>query len=161
MGAGKTTIGKALANHLKRDFYDLDQEIIKRCGVSIPTIFDIEGEDGFRKRESATLEEMMSLENIILATGGGAILRPENRALLKQGFIIYLHANAKQLYHRIAFDKNRPLMATDNPLKKIKELMETRHGLYESLANMKINTGYGTVNHTVNHIHTLLKQQPL
>src|SRR5688572_1761916 len=109
MGAGKTTIGKLLAKHLGKSFYDTDQEIEKRTGVKVSTIFELEGEAGFRKRETAVIQELSQLSNIIMATGGGAILAEENRQLLKtNGTVIYLRANVNELWHRMRNDKHRP-----------------------------------------------------
>ncbi|NLY65767.1 MAG: shikimate kinase [Alcaligenaceae bacterium] len=159
MGAGKTTIGKALARTLGRDFLDLDHEIVGRCGVSIPVIFDIEGEEGFRKRETLVLDEVARLEGIVLATGGGAVLREENRAVLKQyGLVIYLKASADELYRRVAKDKNRPLLATPNPKARIVELLAQREVLYESVANLTIETGSGSIVSVVRKIHNLLQK---
>ena len=159
MGAGKTTIGKALARTLGRDFLDLDHEIVGRCGVSIPVIFDIEGEEGFRKRETLVLDEVARLEGIVLATGGGAVLREENRAVLKQyGLVIYLKASADELYRRVAKDKNRPLLATPNPKARIVELLAQREALYESVANLTIETGSGSIVSVVRKIHNLLQK---
>lgn len=159
MGAGKTTIGKALARTLGRDFLDLDHEIVERCGVSIPVIFDIEGEEGFRKRETLVLDEVARLEGIVLATGGGAVLREENRAVLKQhGLVIYLKASADELYRRVAKDKNRPLLATPNPKARIVELLAQREVLYESVASLTIETGSGSIVSVVRKIHNLLQK---
>lgn len=153
MGAGKTTIGRALAALLNREFVDLDHEIIRRCGVSIPTIFDIEGEAGFRRRETQTLSDVMKQSGIVLATGGGAVLNPQNQALLRQGHIIYLHATVNELYRRIAFDKNRPLMATENPRQRIQTLLTERHPIYTSLADYQISTATHTVTAIARGIH--------
>ena len=109
MGAGKTTIGKSLANHLDKTFIDSDHEIQKRTGVKIPIIFEIEGEAGFRKRETDMLRELLKIDNIVLATGGGIIINEENRKLIKEkGTIIYLRATVNDLLHRTRHDKNRP-----------------------------------------------------
>ena len=111
MGAGKTTIGKSLANHLDKTFIDSDHEIQKRTGVKIPIIFEIEGEAGFRKRETDMLRELLKIDNIVLATGGGIIINEENRKLIKEkGTIIYLRATVNDLLHRTRHDKNRPLL---------------------------------------------------
>ena len=116
MGAGKTTIGRGLARALGRDFIDLDHELEARCGVRVPVIFEIEGEAGFRRRESAALEECTQRRNIILATGGGAILAAENRSRLRErGIVVYLRASVDELFRRTCRDRNRPLLATADP----------------------------------------------
>ncbi len=141
MGAGKTTIGRQLAAALGREFLDLDQAIEERCGVSIPTIFDIEGEAGFRKRETSLLDELTRLKGIVLATGGGAILAAANRAMLSErGLVIYLRADARELYRRVARDRNRPLLQTPNPQQRIVELLEQREPLYKQLADVTLDT---------------------
>ncbi|WP_159991572.1 shikimate kinase [Pelistega ratti] len=149
MGAGKTTIGRALARELNIEFIDLDHEIVQRCGVAIPTIFDIEGEDGFRKRETAVLAEVIQQKNIVLATGGGAILATENQALLKKGLVVYLKASADELFCRIAKDSNRPLLKTENPQDKVKQLLAVRSPIYEKLADITVETGNQTIYATV------------
>lgn len=157
MGAGKTTIGRALARELGWDFIDLDHEIVRRCGVAIPTIFDIEGEEGFRRRETDTLADVVKQANLVLATGGGAILREENRALLRQGLVIYLKATVDELFERVAKDTNRPLLQTENPKEKIAQLLETRQPIYQQLANITIETGRGSIACTVRKIKHALK----
>jgi len=141
-GSGKTTIGRGLARTLTLPFVDLDQQIEERCGVKIPIIFEIEGEQGFRKRETQVLEEVTGQPNIVLATGGGAVLAEANRRLLAQrGLVVYLRASIDELYRRTSRDRNRPLLATPNPKAKIKELMKARGALYEEIADLVIDTG--------------------
>ena len=141
MGAGKTTIGRQLAKKLSKEFYDSDHEIEKHTGADVSLIFELEGEEGFRKRESQLLKEIVSNKNIVLSTGGGAVLDPENRKLLSDnGIIIYLKSTAEKLYRRIADDKRRPLIQTDDRLNKIKKILEERGPLYQSLANEIIET---------------------
>jgi len=142
MGAGKTTIGRSLARALGRDFMDLDHELEARCGVRVPVIFEIEGEAGFRRRESAALEECTQRRNIILATGGGAILAPENRQLLRQrGIVVYLRASVDELFRRTCRDRNRPLLATADPRGTLRDLMVKREPLYVEVADIVIETG--------------------
>jgi shikimate kinase len=142
MGAGKTTIGRHLARALGREFLDLDHELEARCGVRVALIFDIEGEEGFRKRESAALNECSQRRNIVLATGGGAVLADENRRMLAQrGVVIYLKAGADELYRRVARDRNRPLLQTDDPQGRIRNLLTQRAPLYESIADITFETG--------------------
>src|SRR5574338_85316 len=115
MGAGKSTVGRLLARRLKLRFLDCDDEIERRCGVKIPVIFEIEGEAGFRARESAVIGELTQMRGIALATGGGVIGAAENRRLLAaSGTVVYLHAQPEDLYERVRHDRNRPLLATAN-----------------------------------------------
>lgn len=142
MGAGKTTIGRHLARALGREFLDLDHELEARCGVRVALIFDIEGEEGFRKRESAALNECSQRRNIVLATGGGAVLADENRRMLaERGVVIYLKAGADELYRRVARDRNRPLLQTADPQERIRNLLTQRAPLYESIADITFETG--------------------
>ncbi len=142
MGAGKTTIGRALASHLDKEFVDSDHEIQKRTGVKIPVIFEIEGEAGFRKRESEVLAELAERKNIILATGGGAVLNPENREILRRsGIVVYLRASVGDLYRRTQHDKNRPLLQTQNLYARLSELYTQRDTLYRETAHVVIDSG--------------------
>lgn len=157
MGAGKTSIGRLLASELRCDFLDSDHEIENRTGVTIPHIFDIEGEEGFRKREAAIIDELTQKNNIVLATGGGAVLREENRARLKQrGIVIYLYANIDTLFERTAKDKNRPLLQTPDPRAKLQELFEVRDPIYRELADIIIDTAAGNLRHSVHEIQQKL-----
>jgi 3-dehydroquinate synthase len=142
MGAGKTTVGKALAHSLGKKFIDSDHEIQERTGVKIPVIFEIEGEAGFRKRESEVLVELIKKNNIILSTGGGAVLSQENRQLLKQnGIVIYLRASVNDLYRRTRHDKNRPLLQTQNLYARLHELYTQRDAHYRESAHVIIDSG--------------------
>ena len=146
MGAGKTTIGRQIASELSLEFFDSDHEIENRTGVSITHIFDIEGEAGFRKRETAMLDELTNKKGIVLATGGGAILKPENRQfLMSRGTTIYLYANIETLFERTSKDRNRPLLQIDNPREKLEELFEIRDPLYRETADIIIDTGKDSV----------------
>jgi shikimate kinase len=141
MGAGKTTIGRFLADSLDLEFVDLDTEIEDRCGADIPWIFDVEGEEGFRKRESRMLEEVTTRRGILLATGGGAVLAESNREMLKQrGYVVYLSASVGQLLERTAHDRNRPLLQVDNPREVIEKLILDRDPLYQDVADLVIIT---------------------
>lgn len=141
MGAGKSTIGKMFAERTQRKFIDSDILIVEKTGVDIDLIFEIEGEQGFRKRESRLIEELTALDDIVLATGGGVILDSENRNYLKQrGTVIYLQASAEQLYKRTEKDKKRPLLQTDDRLGKIKELLDIREPLYKQVADKIVST---------------------
>ena len=141
MGAGKSTIGRQLASDLRLEFKDTDREIEERSGVDIPWIFDMEGEEGFRNRESAMLEELSQQDKVLLATGGGIILKPENRRMLSsRGQVIYLMTSIDEQVRRTARDRNRPLLNTDDPRQVLSDLMAERHPLYEEVADYTINT---------------------
>ena len=158
MGAGKTTMGRQLAKKLHLEFIDSDRVIEQRTGADIPLIFDKEGEEGFRKREEAVIDELTQKDNIILATGGGAILRPSNRQHLKErGTVIYLHSDINQLMERVRHDKNRPLLQTEDPEAKLRELMEIRDPLYRETAHITINTGEKSIRSVINVILDRLK----
>jgi shikimate kinase/3-dehydroquinate synthase len=156
MGAGKTTVGRLLAHFLGKTFYDSDREIQKRTGVGIPVIFEIEGEEGFRKRETDMLAELAKMENIVLATGGGAVLSMENRRLLKQrGIVIYLRAAVEDLWRRTRQDQNRPLLRAPDPRKKLTELYGQRDPLYRDTAHIIVESG----KRSARHLAQLLAQQ--
>lgn len=141
MGAGKTTIGKYLARHLGLAFADTDAEIENRTGADIPWIFDVEGEAGFRERELQVVEEMTLMDDIVLATGGGVVIRPENRqALGARGFVIYLHATVAEQVRRTRRDRKRPLLQQGNPEQVLRTLMAVRDPLYREIADHVIDT---------------------
>lgn len=141
MGAGKSTIGRLLAKELKLPFKDSDKEIEHRTGANIPWIFDVEGEQGFREREHAVLSELCTLEGVVLATGGGAVMRSDNRQVLRAGGrVVYLHASVEQQIDRTARDRNRPLLRTANPGEVLRALMAARDPLYREIADIIIET---------------------
>jgi len=141
MGVGKTTIGKILADQLGLEFFDSDREIESSTGADIPWIFDVEGESGFRQRETKKLAELTARRGIVLATGGGSILSEENRNWIKNsGIVVYLRASLTQQIERTSRDKNRPLLQTADPAKKITELMKIREPLYREVADVIIDT---------------------
>jgi len=141
MGAGKTTIGRQLAAELGLDFDDSDKAIQRRTGVDIPTIFDFEGEEGFRRRERAVIDELTQNDGFVLATGGGAVLDPENRKnLSNRGTVVYLYCSPEQQYERTMRDRNRPLLQTDDPLARLQELMEQRDPIYRQLADLVVTS---------------------
>ncbi|MGD8914573.1 MAG: shikimate kinase AroK [Candidatus Thiodiazotropha sp.] len=141
MGAGKTTVGKQLAEFLHMSFIDSDHEIQRRTGVDIPTIFEFEGEDGFRQRESAVIHELTAREGVVLATGGGVIMREQNRKLLSaRGVVVYLRCSVRQQYERTHRDKNRPLLSTPDPMARLKELMAVRDPYYRETADIIVST---------------------
>ncbi len=142
MGSGKTTMGRALAKHLGKVFVDSDEEIIKRTGVTVPHIFDVEGEAGFRLREAAAIRDLVGRDNLVLATGGGAVLEEQNRAMLQQnGIVIYLKASVHDLWQRTRHDRNRPLLQTDNPHAKLTELFHQRDPLYRQVSDIIVQSG--------------------
>lgn len=160
MGAGKTTIGRQLANKLHKEFKDSDHEIVGRTGASIPLIFEIEGEEGFRKREHDIIDVLTSENNLVLATGGGAVLNEENRkALVSRGTVIYLYATIEQLYQRTARDRNRPLLQTENPREKLRELMAQRDPLYRQVADFVLYTDDRSVHSVVKEIMLRLDEE--
>ena len=141
-GAGKTTVGRALARRMGKDFHDSDHEIEQRTGVQVRVIFEIEGEAGFRKREAEAIERMTQIENIVLATGGGAVLDPGNREHLRsRGFVIYLHAHPRELWHRTRRDKSRPLLQGADPRTRLDQLYAVRDPLYREVADLVVDTG--------------------
>jgi shikimate kinase len=141
MGAGKTTIGKYLAQHLRLRFCDSDAEIEARTGADIPWIFDVEGEEGFRDREQQVIEEMSQWDGVVLATGGGVVLRPENRrALSARGFVVYLCATVDEQVRRTHRDRRRPLLQQGDPEQILRGLMEVRDPLYREIADLVIET---------------------
>lgn len=141
MGAGKTTIGKLLAKHLGRQFVDCDWHIVQQTGADIPWIFEKEGEVGFRDRETRALAELTVLPDIVMATGGGAVERAENRELLKNGLVIYLDASVDTQLARTKKDKNRPLLQSDNPRAVLESLYHRRNPLYREVADIIMPTG--------------------
>jgi shikimate kinase len=158
MGAGKTTIGKLLAKKLKKTFYDTDHEIEKKLGVKVSVIFELEGEEGFRKRETQMIDELTNKKDIILATGGGAVLSEENRRLLKErGKVIYLNAKPQHLAKRMAFDKDRPLLQQGNMLDTLNSLYQERHPLYLGVSSFVVDTGQQKTQTIINKIEALLK----
>ena len=159
MGAGKTTVGKQLAKRLGKVFYDSDHEIESRTGVNIPVIFELEGEAGFRKREMTAIEDLARMQDIVLATGGGAVLSKQNRENLSQnGLVIYLRANVNELWHRTKNDKNRPLLQTDDPRAKLEKLFSERDPLYREIADIIVDTGEQSVGNIVQHLEELLNK---
>ncbi len=142
MGAGKTTVGRLLSQKLGKTFFDSDDEIKHRTGVTIPHIFDVEGEPGFRQREAGVIQDLVKRDNIVLATGGGAVLIEQNRvALCENGFVVYLKSTVHDLWHRTRHDRNRPLLQTADPRAKLKELYELRDPFYTQVADLIMPTG--------------------
>ncbi len=157
MGAGKTTVGKKLAKMIGWQFVDLDQNIEKLTGVSVATIFEIEGEAGFRQRESQALAKLAGVEGQVVATGGGVVLNPMNRACMTaSGTVVYLHASPDLLYSRTKHDKGRPLLQVADPQARIATLVERRDPLYREVADAIIEASAG-LNNSVNGIGRMLR----
>lgn len=153
MGAGKSTIGRRLAARLGRPFVDADKVIEERCGVAIATIFELEGEAGFRRRESALLEELSRQPSIVLATGGGAVLDEQNRSMLRsRGTVVYLKASPADLWQRLRRDRARPLLRTSNPRERVLELLAAREPLYEDVAHITVTTSRQPIDELVTDI---------
>ena len=157
MGAGKSTVGRQLARRLSRVFYDTDKVIEERTGTNIARIFEIEGEPGFRDREARVIVELAALPMIVLATGGGAVLRADNRQVLADhGLVVYLYATLGQLVERTRYDKTRPLLQTDKPEAVLERLLEERDPLYRDTAHLIVPTAHRTVRQIIDRICTEL-----
>ncbi|MEX6675297.1 shikimate kinase AroK [Pseudomonas sp. W2Oct36] len=161
MGAGKSTIGRLLAKELRLPFKDSDKEIELRTGANIPWIFDKEGESGFRDREQAMIAELSALDGVVVATGGGAVMREENRrALHAGGRVVYLHASVEQQVGRTSRDRNRPLLRTADPARVLRELLAIRDPLYREIADVIIETDERPPRMVVIDILALLAELP-
>ena len=161
MGAGKSTIGRLLAKELHYPFKDSDREIEARTGADIPWIFDVEGEEGFRQREEAMIAELVQERGIVLATGGGVVMREANRrALASNGLVVYLRTSVEQQLQRTAKDRQRPLLQTADPEKVLRELMERREPLYREIAHLVIDTDQRGPKVVVNTIIAQLGREP-
>ena len=153
MGAGKTTIGSQLARILKLKFIDCDQELEHRTGASVSLIFDIEGEAGFRERETRLIDELSQRDGIVLATGGGAVLADDNRRWLgERGFVVYLKSPVEKLVERTRFDANRPLLRTPDPEATLRAIVEKREPLYQEIAHLTVDTGKLSVKQVIKKI---------
>ena len=159
MGSGKTTVGKLASKKLSKLFIDSDHVIEESTGVKVPLIFEYEGEEGFRKRETKVLEELVIKKNIILATGGGIILKKNNqRLLVENGLVIYLKADYYLLASRLRNDGTRPLLQGIDIKQKLKELLEVRDPIYKSIADYVIDTKNKRAIDIVNEIEKIIKQ---
>lgn len=161
MGAGKSTIGRHLARELKLDFYDTDQEIEARTGADIAWIYDVEGEEGFRRREANVIDELTQKNHIVLATGGGAILTPDNRnRLAARGAVVYLKTSVEQQVARTARDKRRPsLQDNDIPEETLQQMFEEREPLYQEIADIIVETDGRTVRSVANDVVQMLESE--
>jgi shikimate kinase len=159
MGAGKTTVGKELARRRNVRFADCDHEIVARTGVSVPTIFEIEGEAGFRRRETQMMDELTRESDIVIATGGGVVTTPENRDLMRErGVVIYLNVPPQVLFDRTRHDRNRPLLQVENPRQRIEELYLVRDPLYREVADVIVEGGRGNPGAMVRMIENALQK---
>ena len=159
MGSGKTTMGRALAKHLGKAFVDSDEEIQQRTGVTIPHIFDIEGETGFRQRETAAICDLVGRDNMVLATGGGAVLAEQSRELMQQnGIVIYLKASVHDLWQRTRHDRNRPLLQTADPHAKLTELFQQRDPLYLQVTDIVMQSGKQSAHALMLHLVDEIEQ---
>lgn len=159
MGAGKSTVGKALSRQLNLGFVDLDDEIEKDTGMSITEIFRTEGEPRFRERETEMLDRFCCSNGTVISTGGGAILSEKNRSIMRNGFVVYLHATPRQQYTRIKYGRHRPNIDHGRPLGRLAEMMQTRDPLYRSEADIIVRTDGRSIKHITEQIeHELLNQ---
>lgn len=160
MGAGKSTIGRRLADHFRLAFVDLDQEIEARTGATVALIFELEGEARFRDRESAVLDELASGEGRLVATGGGTVLREHNRAVLRaRGFVVYLRASIAQQMARLARDRKRPLLQGPDKRQKLEQLAREREPLYLEVADFEAGGADLTPNHAAQRLAVELEQR--
>ncbi|MDR3478258.1 MAG: shikimate kinase AroK [Gammaproteobacteria bacterium] len=162
MGAGKSSVGRFLAKQLGMDFYDSDEEIEKSTGVDLGWIFDVEGEEGFRKREAAVVAQLAKRSNIVLATGGGTIVEPENQKILaSRGMIVYLEVSLEHQEPRVVNESRRPSLRVKNRQEVLKQLQEERLPIYQSLADFKVHTDNRSVRAVADDIVTWLKKEKI
>jgi shikimate kinase len=162
MGAGKTTLGRALACKLQLEFIDTDKLLVDRTGVPVGTIFEIEGEDGFRRREAAVLAELAERDGCVIATGGGAVLAECNRRVMRShGTVIYLRARLENLWERMRHDTTRPLLATPDPRATLAGLIEKRDPLYREAAHLIVDTGTQSAATLVTRVVSVLRQHSM
>ncbi len=160
MGSGKTTIGKQLAKLLKLEFYDCDIELERQTGASINLIFDLEGEKGFRKRESRLLEQLTEKKGVLISTGGGVVCNEKNRSLLcTRGFVVYLKTSIEHQLKRLNQDKNRPLLQAEDRVQRLLDLARVRNPLYNSTADLVFNTRNQSVRNTALELYSAIQQQ--
>ena len=158
MGAGKTTLGKALAQRLRREFIDTDRILVERTGVAVATVFEIEGEEGFRRRESGVLAELARREDCVIATGGGVVLAEENRRVMRDaGTVVYLRARLEHLWERTRHDATRPLLSTPDPRGTLAALLGEREPLYRDAAHLIVETGSQSAHTLLNRVVAALR----
>ena len=159
MGSGKSTVGRRLAAALGRRFVDADIELERRCGVPIPTIFELEGEAGFRRREAALIAELVMPASLVLATGGGAVIDPNSRQLHQHGHVMFLEASLADLWYRLRRDRSRPMLAAADPRARIESLLKQREPWYREVAHQTVMTGRQAIGRTVAEIVAHLPQE--
>lgn len=160
MGSGKTTIGKQLAKMLKLQFYDSDQELERLTGASVSLIFDLEGEAGFRVRESQLLEQLTARKGVLIATGGGTVCQEENRRVLRsRGLVVYLKTSIESQLKRLDKDKSRPLLQADDRVQRLRDLAEVRNPLYDATADLVFNTRNSSVYATARALHAVIMKR--
>ena len=158
MGSGKTTVGKKLAGFLRREFIDIDQELVKRTGVTISHIFEVEGEKGFRDRETRLLEEVCQRDGAVVSTGGGIVLRDRNRELMQQaGKVVFLDIDIETLWERLRGCQNRPLLQVDNPRERVQQLMEERDPAYREAAHLTVKVSSDSAARTARRVQNLVE----
>jgi shikimate kinase len=159
MGAGKTTLGKKLAQRMGFEFVDTDRVLVERTGVPVATVFEIEGEDGFRRREAGVIAEFAERRGVVVATGGGAVLAEENRRVMRAaGTVIYLRARLESLWERTRHDTSRPLLSTPDPRATLAQILEKRDPLYREVAHVVVETGSQSAATLVNRVMAALRQ---
>lgn len=159
MGSGKTTVGRRLAGFLGREFIDIDQELVNRTGVTISHIFEVEGEAGFRDRETRLLEEICERDGAVVSTGGGIIIRERNRELMaRSGTVVFLDIDIETLWGRLCGCQNRPLLQVENPRQKVEQLMKERDAGYRQCADIVVGVSSDTANKTARRIQHLIEQ---
>lgn len=159
MGAGKTTVGREYARRHSLTFLDCDQELVARTGVSVPTIFEIEGEDGFRRRETHLLDQLTRESDLVLATGGGVVLNADNRAMLaERTIVVYLNVPPRVLWERTRHDRNRPLLQVPNPRERIESLYRERDPLYREIAHIVVEGGRGSAGGMVRQVDKAIEE---
>lgn len=160
MGAGKTTVGRRLSQRLGWPVIDTDQEIERRCGASVPVIFELEGEEGFRRREAKVIEEVMAHPGRVVTTGGGAPMAPANQAVLRRGFVVYLDADPRQLWQRLKSDHSRPLLTqSSDPKATLEHLHRERDPVYRSLADLVVCSTRGSLGQVLSQIEKALAER--
>ncbi len=159
MGSGKTTVGRKLAGFLRREFIDIDQELVKRTGVTISHIFEVEGEEGFRNRETRLLEEICQRDGAVVSTGGGIVLREQNRQLMREaGQVIFLDIDIETLWERLRGCQNRPLLQVENPRERVTQLMFERDPAYRESAHVTVKVSSDSASKTARRVQKLVEQ---
>lgn len=160
MGAGKTSVGRRVAQHLGLEFVDTDQLLEARTGASVPLIFELEGEPGFRQRERALVAELCEREGLAIATGGGAVLDPDSRRVMRaRGFVVHLHVSVEEQLRRLARDRQRPLLQAPDRQARLDALARQRQALYEEVADLRFEGGPRSVSQSARHLLAMIQAQ--